>query len=257
MKLHFFLFLALCFFVAPTCAQTYWGDIINSVDLEKVDLSRPVGVYKKLLEWSQPQFEGEKKSFQCLIFKVPRDKEKAELSIYSYHKKGCPIGSHFQIQRLIRSDVDIKFKDQSDFTGYRLQIIAGAELINLNFPQGKKNKRWKSLIFKDESVEPKESRDLKEGDYCLKWNKNCEQEIEYSCDQCPDGKWMETMNYKECPSKVSAICGGQSCGGKNQPACLKMVSLKYPLTCEEALNFVVCGPLFVPNCEGTGEIICR
>ncbi len=254
----FFLITLIC---QSVCAQTFWGDILETVDFNQIDLTRPVGAYKKLMEWKTPEVRVGNNDknivFECLIYKVPFSNEKGILKIYSYHEKGCVIGSHFQEKTLMESVNPIKLNLVSDYNGEKIQIISDKEVLNLYFPQGQSHKRWKTLSFGHrEEVESNHSS-LKEGDYCLKWTKDCTEEIALICEQCPFGQWMETLNYKECPSKVTAVCGAQSCGGKDQPACLKMISLKYPLTCEEALNFVTCGAHFIPHCEGTGEIICR
>ena len=49
-------------------AELYWGDIINSeqINLDKADLTRPVGAYKKLMEWKLPKLE-DRDIYQCLI----------------------------------------------------------------------------------------------------------------------------------------------------------------------------------------------
>ena len=234
----------------------YWGNIRNQSHLENNDLTRPAGAYKKLLEWKLPQMEKED-IFQCLIYRVPfPGKEMGRMMIQSFYKEGCVLGSHFHEKILFdKRPNDLTLKTFSDYSGFHLQFISEDLTYIMTFPQAGKNKRWKSLKFNWEDQKVKEVS-LKKGDYCLKWNKHCEEEVN-ECSHCPSGQWRETLNYKECPSKVTGICGPRECGGKNQKACLRMVSLKYPISCEEALEFVTCAPLLIPNCEGTGEIICR
>lgn len=238
-------------------ADIYWGDVIGKDNgFDKVDFTRPVGAYKKLMEWKLPRFENQE-LYQCLIYKVPHSKEAGKLFLRTFHKEGCQIGGHFQEELLVKTKNKILIKSISDYAGLHMQIIDGAKIYRLTFPQAGKTKRWKTLSFHNREKLHKKDKYLKEGDYCLKWNKDCQRVVDNKCSQCPAGQWIETLNYKECPSKATALCGKRSCGGKNQVACLKMISLKYPLTCEEALPYVVCAPMLVPNCEGTGEIICR
>ncbi len=254
--MRFFIVLATFLFLHGAQANLYWGDILEQVDFEKVDLTRPVGAYKKLMEWKLPKLEV-KELYQCLIYKVPQAKERGTLYLRTFHEKGCRIGGHFEEKILLKTSSNLRFKSLTNYSGLHLQAIDGSNIIKLSFPQGGSSKRWKSLHFDELDSLQMINPELKSGDYCLKWKKSCEPEISYQCSSCPSGQWSESMNYKECPSKVTAICGERSCGGKNQPACLKMVSLKYPLTCEEALEFVVCEPMLMAHCEGTGEIICR
>lgn len=245
------------FFLSSVQAQMFWGDIIEQVDFDHVDLKRPVGAYKKLIEWELPKRE-ENPIFQCLIYKVPHTKEQGKFYIRTFNKKGCQIGGHFEENLLASTSTDVMIKTLTDYSGFHLQVIDGSEIVKLVFPQAGNKKRWKTLHFTKRAQSIK-STDIKirEGDYCLKWKKSCEPEGINQCSSCPSGMWSESLNYKNCPSKITALCGQRSCGGKNQPGCLKMVSLRFPLTCEEALEFVVCAPMLIPHCEGTGEIICR
>lgn len=239
-------------------AELYWGDVVgrDQLNLDTVDLTRPVGAYKKLMEWKLPKLEA-KDIFQCLIYKVPHPGEEGIFFLRTFHNKGCQIGGHFQERILMKTSEKVILQPHSDFSGLHLQIVDGPRIVKLSFPQAGKIKRWKTLLFSKKEEPQRIKVELKAGDYCLKWNKFCQQTVDNQCDQCPEGLWSETLNYKECPSKVTAICGARSCGGKNQVACSKMVSLKYPLTCEEALHYVICAPMLIPHCEGTGEIICR
>jgi len=253
--------LALILGVINIRAELYWGDIINSeqINLDKADLTRPVGAYKKLMEWKLPKLEN-RDIYQCLIYKVPHSNEEGVFFLRTFHQQGCQIGGHFQEEILMKTSVKVILKSHSDYSGLHIQIIDGNKIIGLTFPQAGKIKRWKTLHFtKEENQQRKEINEvqLKAESYCLKWNKNCESVIDNECSICPKGFWSETLNYKECPAKVTGLCGARSCGAKNQVACLKMVALKYPLTCEEALSYVVCAPMLEPHCEGTGEIICR
>jgi len=239
-------------------ADLYWGDVVGAdqLDLEKADLSRPVGAYKKLMEWKLPRLENSD-IYQCLIYKVPHPNEEGVFFLRAFHQQGCQIGGHFQEKILMKTSAKVMLKPHSDYSGLHLQIVDGPRILRLTFPQVGKIKRWKTLHFSKNEQPQKSQVQLEEGEYCLKWNKFCQKVVDNQCSQCPDGLWSETLNYKECPSKVTAICGARSCGRKNQVACLKMVSLKYPLSCEEALHYVVCAPMLIPHCEGTGEIICR
>ncbi len=250
--------LGICIFlsISSSYANLYWGDVLDQSDFEQVDLGRPSGAYKKLMQWKLPQFE-KKDLYQCLIYKVPSGGEKGRIYIRTFDKEGCQIGGHFQEELLGKTSQSTSIKALSNYSGLHLQFIDGDKIIKLDFPQAGEVKRWKTLQFNQLARENIKGAGLNSGDYCLKWKKTCEPEVIEQCSSCPSGQWSESMNYKECPSKVTAICGERSCGGKNQPACLKMVSLKYPLSCEEALEFVVCAPMLDAHCEGTGEIICR
>jgi len=238
-------------------AELYWGDIVDSdqFNLEKVDLTRPVGAYKKLMEWKLPKLEN-RDIYQCLIYKVPHNREEGVFFLRAFYKKGCQIGGHFQNKVLMKTSKKVSLRTHSDYSGLHLQIVDENKVIRLTFPQAGKIKRWKTLHFSQKEKKKRNQVKLKAGDYCLTWNKSCESVVGNQCSQCPNGLWSETLNYKECPSKVTGLCGERSCGAKNQVACSKMISLKYPLTCEEALSYVVCAPLLVPHCEGSGEIIC-
>ena len=240
-------------------AELILGDILEYSNLEELDLTRPVGAYKKLIQWKLPRIDSQR-LYQCLLYKVPRTNESGELFISTFYDRGCEIGKEIQKRSLLqhKSSESLNLKTQSDHSGLHIQFISESKILKITFPQGIDHKRWASLDFSlNTSSLSHTNEKIKDGDYCMMWNKNCDTEISYNCQNCAEGLWSESLNYKECPSKLVGVCGDSSCGGKDQPACLKMVSLKFPLSCEEALEFVNCEPLLIANCEGTGEIICR
>jgi len=252
-------FLSLMIFSGMIHAELILGDILEYSNLEELDLTRPVGAYKKLIQWKLPRIDSQR-LYQCLIYKVPRTNESGELFINTFYKDGCELGKEIQKRSLLihKDSEALNLKTQSDYSGLHIQFITQSKILKLTFPQAIEHKRWTSLGFsKNASPLSKKDEKIKDGEYCIKWNKHCEAEVSYSCHNCAQGLWSESLNYKECPSKLVGVCGESSCGGKDQPACLKMVSLKFPLSCEEALEFVNCEPLLIANCEGTGEIICR
>ena len=244
--------------LSATHGKNYLGVVTDQMDFKKAELNGPQGSYKKLIEWHNPMDD----FYYCYIYKTPYHGELGTLSLRKSKKKNCPLGDDI-LEKVIREEViSLKVLESSDELGLKYQFLIknkkSEDILGVRFPLSEsEQKRWPLISLTQKNIEKTTASPKKKGELCHSWNINCEEAMTFECGSCENGLWSQSLNYKICPQKPVAYCGLSQCGGRGQPACLKMTSLKEQLTCEEALAFVACSPGTNPYCQGTGEIICR
>lgn len=224
----------------------------------EIKINRPKGSYKKLLEWK------EKKTYFCLIFKIPLDDKEMQgvLTFGERKKAGCSL-MEVNEDEIVEKGINllkVKKVNSSGLT-YQLLLTKDKELsvLNYRFPLGgganDKDSTW-SLIELRNTEEKLTPLYLPEGSFCHLEESKCAPPTTESCSTCRGNLWTPVFN-RRCADRLSAVCGPYQCGNRDQPACLRMLSLKVDISCEEALSFVYCHYGLEATCRPSGVMYCR
>jgi|GEM_PF-2647179 len=224
----------------------------------EVNINRPKGSYKKLLEWK------EKEIYYCLIFKIPLNdnEEKGRLTFGERSNIGCSLEDVSEDQVIGKGIDSLKVKKVNS-SGLTYQLLLNKskklEVLNYRFPLGggvnDKERTW-SLIELRNSEEKVNPNYLGVGNFCHLEDSKCAPPLSESCSTCRGNIWTPVFN-RRCADRLSAVCGPYQCGNREQPACLRMLSLKVDISCEESLSFVYCHYGLEAFCRPSGVTYCR
>lgn len=181
---------------------------------------------------------------------------------------------NFEVGKPVKLEIIYEKMKSLKFTGsdnQKMQIdLPGLATMNSkSFDRYSNAIKWRgipSLIILNNEVESDESPVLKipNGKYsdqrltvCHKMNDLCEEEITFSCDQCP-GAWIETFD-RDCPLGGTKFCASEKCGEKGEPSCLlgkDWLSPDIDPICTKEDQRVFCRPNQTQFCDTDGISIC-
>jgi hypothetical protein len=219
------------------------------------EISSPAMSYKTLIEW------GGHGSYNCLIYRIS-SREKANGVLYKAKRgeRGCSLAKKRSDQILYSSIRKLKVKLTKSGRGQSYQVIVidkdGKESVKRwQFPFGDlKYSRWSGISIQLEKKSIGAS--IEQGKVCSYFDREAMRVNFKNCEHCRNQQWTPVLNRLSASYPV-AICGARMCGDRNQNPCIKMMSMKSPISCEEAKKFVYCQSGKSLICLGSGFLECR
>lgn len=233
---YFLIFLFTSISIGAQTSYSLPGQPLNIFERSFNVNSLPPGVFNPLFSWRDKN-----QKEKCLFYKTPIRTQLGQLIVTE--TKNCSLAT---IESKIPLAENIKSltidKTESGFI-----LVVDGKKMSFDFPF---SRQWTLLMGS-----PQERGRLQEGVYCRLYEKGCRVEKD-QCSDCQIPFYTTSLN-RFCANKTQRRCGRVSCGRKNEIACLRKLSLKENITCEEAKALVFCHKGRVPYCEGSGRITCK